>query len=84
MAITINETPVHGDEVAPPAHLPPWTDVVWITLPGEPRRLWFLSKGGMSWQQRQREEIIRKGREILRAARDDGGETAMTGAAGPA
>jgi hypothetical protein len=29
-----------------------------------------VSKTGASWQQRQREEIIRKGREILTRERD--------------
>ena len=69
LALTINETPVHWDDVAPPGWLPPWTEVVWISILGYPRRLWFLSKSGYSWQQRQREEIIRKGREVLAATR---------------
>ena len=70
MALSINETPVHWDDVAPPERLPPWMEVVWIAVPRFPRRLWFLSKTGSSWQQRQREEIVRKGRAILLAERD--------------
>lgn len=70
MAFTINETPVHWDEVARPAHMPPWQEVVWIKIPSFHRKLWFVSKTGLSWQQRQREEIIRKGREILMHERD--------------
>ena len=70
MAYTINETPVHSDDVARPGGMPPWQEVVWISLPGYSRRLWFVSKTGASWQQRQREEIIRKGREILTRDRD--------------
>ena len=70
VALSINETPVHWDDVAPPARLPPWMEVVWIAVPRYPRRLWFLSKTGTSWQQRQREEIVRKGRDILLAERD--------------
>ena len=69
MAFTINETPVHWDDVAPPTRLPPWTEVVWISVQGYERRLWFLSKSGDSWQQRRRSEIIRKGRETLVAQR---------------
>ena len=46
MALTINETPVHWDNVAPPGRLPPWMEVVWIGVPRYPRRLWFLSKTG--------------------------------------
>ena len=45
-------------------------EVVWIGVPRYPRRLWFLSKTGASWQQRQREDIVRKGRQILLAERD--------------
>ncbi len=71
MALTINETPVHWDDVAPPMRLPPWTEVVWIGVPRYSRRLWFVTKTGTSWQQRQREEIVRKGREILLTARDE-------------
>ena len=70
MAYTINETPVHSDGVARPVRMPPWQEVVWIALPGYNRRLWFVSKTGDSWQQRQREEILRKGREILMRERD--------------
>lgn len=76
MAFTINETPVHWDGVAPPARMPPWQEVVWIGIPGYPRRLWFISKTGMSWQQRQREEIIRKGREFLMRERAAAGDAA--------
>jgi hypothetical protein len=50
--------------------MPPWQEVVWIKIPSFPRKLWFVSKTGLSWQQRQREEIIRKGREILMRERD--------------
>ena len=70
MALTINETPVHWDDVAPPMRLPPWAEVVWIGVPDYSRRLWFVTKTGPGWQQRQREEITRKGRQILRSARD--------------
>ncbi len=67
MAFMIDETPVHWDDVAPPTRLPPWTEVIWISSPGYERRLWFLSKSGDSWQQRQQAEIIRKGRQTLLA-----------------
>ena len=70
MAFTINEVPVHWDRVQPPSRLPNWTEVVWISVPDYPRRLWFLSKTGESWQPRGRAEIIRKGRELLLAHRD--------------
>ncbi|MBM4436295.1 MAG: hypothetical protein FJ029_03475 [Actinobacteria bacterium] len=67
MAYTINETPVHWEDVRPPDRLPPWAEVVWISVPGMPRRLWFVSKKGLSWQQRERQETIRKGRELILA-----------------
>ena len=64
MAFTINETPVHWDGVSPPARMPPWQEVVWIGIPGYSRRLWFISKTGMSWQQRQLWHSLRRMRDM--------------------
>ena len=75
MAFTIHETPVHWEEVAPPTCLPHWAGVVWVSIPGYSRGLWFLSKTGHGWQQRQRDEIVRRAREILTAAREAEPET---------